>query len=77
MLRNDRMNRLTDQIKVDRSVLTYANLTDPPDDLDYWRDKTFAERMTAIELLRQLNYGYDPNTARLQRVLEYAQLERR
>ena len=26
--------------------------------------------MAALELMRQINYGYDPTTERLQRVLE-------
>ena len=28
------------------------------------------ERLAALELMRQINYGYDPTTARLERVLE-------
>lgn len=30
--------------------------------------------MAALELMRQINYGYDPTTERLQRVLEIAEL---
>ena len=32
--------------------------------------------MAALELMRQINYGYDPATERLQRVLEVAELTR-
>ena len=30
-------------------------------------------RMAALELMRQINYGYDPTTERVQRVLEIAE----
>ena len=39
-------------------------------DRAYWLSKTIDERITALELLRQIHYGYDPATERLQRVLE-------
>ena len=32
--------------------------------------------MQALELMRQIIYGYDPATARLQRVFEVVELER-
>ena len=38
-------------------------------DIEYWRSKSPEERIEAIELMRQINYGYDPSTERLQRVL--------
>ena len=43
-------------------------------DKAYWHSKTPQERMAALELMRQINYGYDPTTERLQRVLEVAEL---
>lgn len=46
-------------------------------DRRYWLSKTPAERFEALELLRQIAYGYDPATERLQRVLEVVELERR
>lgn len=36
----------------------------------YWHDKTPRERLEALELTRQLLYGYDPATARVERVIE-------
>ncbi len=42
------------------------------DQRDYWLSKTPVERFLAVEELRQMWYGYDPTTARLQRVLEIA-----
>jgi hypothetical protein len=43
----------------------------------YWQTKTPQERLAALEFLRQLIYGYDPVTARLQRALEFDELPRR
>ena len=57
-------------IRLDRTALSFANLTDPSDEIDYWLSKTVDERFEAAELLRPSIYGYDPATARLQRVFE-------
>jgi hypothetical protein len=42
-----------------------------------WHDKTPAERLAAAERLRQIAYGYDAATARIQAIIEYTQLKRR
>ena len=47
------------------------------EDRTFWHSKTPAERLAAAEQLRQIAYGYDPITARIQAVVELAQLERR
>ncbi len=40
-------------------------------DREYWQSKSPAERLEALELMRQSAYGYDDSTTRrLQRVLE-------
>jgi len=39
-------------------------------DKEYWMSKTPRERLEGIEAIRQVLYGYDAATARLQRVLE-------
>lgn len=62
---------------LDRGVITVAPLTERRNDRQYWLSKTPEERFEALEVLRQIAYGYDPATARLQRVLEITQLERR
>jgi len=59
-------------LKVDRTVLTVASLTDESDEKAYWLSRTPHERLRHMELLRRINYGYRA-TARLQRVLEFAQ----
>lgn len=45
------------------------------EDREYWMSKSLSERMMALEILRQRIYNYDPNTARVQRVLEYTKLK--
>jgi hypothetical protein len=60
--------------RMDRSRFEVTSLDRQGDDRDYWRARTPAERMEALELLRQIVYGYDPDTARLQRVLEVVKL---
>ena len=63
-------------MRVDRSVYEIVSLDDDVADREYWHKKTPAERLEALELMRQIVYGYDP-TARLQRVLEVTELESR
>jgi len=51
-----------------------------PDDDDarrFWQMATAEDRLAALEFLRQVMYGYDPVTDRVQRVLEVAELEGR
>lgn len=36
--------------------------------------KLFSTRLEALELMRQINYGYNPITDRLQRILEVAKI---
>ncbi len=59
---------------VDRAAYRVDDLADEPDEKAYWRSKTPLERLQALELMRQMVYGYDPATDRLQRVLEIADL---
>jgi hypothetical protein len=64
--------------KFDKTVLsigTHAELKAA--DRAFWLDKTPLERLEALELMRQLNYGYDPLTDRVQRVFRILELERR
>ena len=68
------MSDLIQSTKMDKTVLSVVSLTDEPDDRAYWLSKTPEERLEALELMRQIHYGYDPSTARLQRVLTIAQL---
>lgn len=60
-----------DEPAVDRSQMDVVRL-DEAEELDrrYWLTRTPLERWEAMERIRQVIYGYDPATARLQRVLE-------
>jgi hypothetical protein len=62
-------------VKIDRKAFSVASTLEPSDEKAYWLSKTPSERLQAAELMRQIVYGYDPSTTRLQRVLEIAQLE--
>ena len=60
--------------KLDKTAYSFARLGDEPDDAAYWRSRTPQERLEAVELLRQINYGKDACSGRLQRVFEFAPL---
>ena len=60
--------------KMDKTAFSVTTLFEKSGDKEYWLSKTPQERLEALELMRQINYGYDPTTARLQRVLEIAEL---
>jgi len=59
--------------RVDRSIVTVGSALDKSDEKAFWLSKTPLDRLEAVELLRQIAYGYDPTTTRLQRVLEIAE----
>jgi hypothetical protein len=64
-----------DTARLDRSAFRIDPLEESAGDREYWRARSPQERMEALELMRQIIYGYDPATTRLQRVLEIAELE--
>ena len=59
-----------DSVNLDRNAFSVSLLNDESDEKEYWLTKSPQERLEAVELMRQINYGYDPSTVRLQRVLE-------
>ena len=61
---------LIDEVRKDKTQLSVVTTETPSDAKEYWRTKSIQERLAALELTRQIFYGYDPATARLQRVLE-------
>ena len=67
-----RKTRAIDTFKVDKGTLSVLSSFEEAAAADktYWHSKTPQERLEALELMRQINYGYDPVTDRLQRVLE-------
>jgi hypothetical protein len=65
----------SENFKFNLSTHSIANLNDEDtEDRAYWLLKSPKERLIALEYLRQVMYGYDPNTSRLQRVFEIAKL---
>jgi hypothetical protein len=56
-------------LRMDKTVFSVAALTDEPDETAYWHAQSPADRLEALELMRQVMYGYDPATERRQRVL--------
>jgi len=59
--------------KIDKTIFTVASLFDQSDEKAYWLSRTPYERLEAVELMRQIIYGYNPSATRLQRVLEVIQ----
>jgi hypothetical protein len=62
--------------KLQRTAFRVASALEPSDEKSYWLSKTPYERLEAVELMRQIIYGYDPSATRLQRVFEVAQRSR-
>jgi hypothetical protein len=64
-------------VRLDKTVFKVYSSFEEAEAADraYWHSRTPAERLTAVELMRQNVYGYDPATARLQRVFEVVQLK--
>ncbi len=63
-------------MKMDKTQFSIASLSEESDEVAYWQGQTPQARLEALELMRQVMYGYDPSTARLERLFEIAQLER-
>lgn len=66
---------LLQEMKMDKSVFSIASLKDDSDEIAYWQTQTPYARWEALELMRQVMYGYDPSATRLERVFETASLE--
>jgi hypothetical protein len=64
-----------DLLRIDRKVFSVGLMSEIEKDLTYWLSKTPEERIEAVEFLRQLIFGYDPATERLQRVFETAEFK--
>lgn len=67
------MDRLA-STKIDKTAFSVGSLRDLSDEKAYWLSKTPQERLEALELMRQIVYGYDPSTTRLQKVFEVVNL---
>ncbi len=60
-----------DKLKVDRTFVRVTELNES-DENQYWWSRTPQERLDAIEINRQVVYGYHANPPRFQRLLEVA-----
>ena len=59
-----------DTFKMDKSAFSVCTFEEAEaQDKAYWLSRTPQERLAALEYIRQMNYGYDPLTTRIQRVL--------
>jgi hypothetical protein len=65
---------LLDNARVDGKAFSATSLPETERaDREYWRSRTPDERLAALELSRQIAYGYDPTTRGLSRCFEVAQ----
>ncbi len=69
------MENLVAKVCLDKSYFDVVSLDQADDDIEFWASKTPAERLSATEYLRQINYGQDAISGRLQRVLEIVDLK--
>ena len=61
-------------LKLDKSAFSVKSFAEAEEeDRAYWHSLSRQERLTALEKMRQLNYGYDPAADRIQRTLEVAE----
>ena len=58
-----------------KKILKVVSLRDPTDKA-FWRKKSYAERLDALEQIRRIIFGYDPSAARLQRTITITHLKK-
>ena len=62
---------ILEEARVARDAFSVTSLEDADaQDRAYWRSRTPDERLAALELSRQIAYGYDPTTRGLSRFFE-------
>ena len=62
--------KMTTIPKLDRTAFTVTSLTAPSGEKEYWLTKSPYKRLDGVETMRQIVYGYNPLTTRLQRFFE-------
>ncbi len=55
-------------LKMNKNIFSVVTDFSEANDMEYWFSLSPLERLEAIELMRQIIYGYDPSSDRLQRV---------
>ncbi len=57
-----------DALRMDKTVISVISLKNAGDDKEFWRTQSTTARLQALELMRQVMYGYDPISDRVERV---------
>jgi len=57
-----------DALRMDKTAFSVISLKDAGNDKEFWRTQSPAARLQALELMRQVMYGYDPISDRVERV---------
>ena len=60
--------------RLDKTKLSFSSIYDETEEMQYWLSKSPSERMQAIEINRQMVYGKDRTSSRLQRIFEVSEL---
>ena len=61
--------------KINKKIFDVVDL-DKADNTTDWLNRSAAERMDTIEFMRKVMFGHDRVSARLQRILEIAELKK-
>ena len=62
--------------RMNKMAFSIGSLHDESDEKEYWLSRSPQERLEALEMLRQIMYGYDPASSRLSRFFEIVELKR-
>ena len=62
------------KIRLDKTAFSTGDMSDIEEEKQFWFSKTPKERINAVEIMRQIIYGYDPSTTKFQRFFEIAEL---
>ncbi len=60
---------MIEELKIDKTSFSVVTGINHADDVAYWHAVSPSKRLQSLEIMRQINYGYDPVTDRLQRIL--------
>ena len=67
-----------ESVRMGKSALSVVSLSEADAaDKAFWACQTPLARLEALELMRQIVYGYDPVNARIERVIEVVELKPR
>jgi hypothetical protein len=55
-------------LRMDKTAFSVISLKESGNDKEFWRTQSTAARLQALELMRQVMYGYDPISARVERI---------